>query len=327
MPEAGAGVAMVGDQAVELTTSRTPDKAGLQLAAGTGTDRWVVELRPTPVSVTQPAKAKGAPPVTKPLEAVTKDDVLHVVRGGTVVSTGSGFAPNSTVNVYLVETGALLGTITTDEHGAFTRTFVVPASTPLGARTAQVLGTSPAGAVRMLSVGIDVTAKQATAKYKRSSGKLRKKSLKELRAMVVGSGATVAEVTQYQAKSKRGKTLANKRAMTITRLMNKIGLDVDLSIEKLKVKKVPATRYSYVQIEADPTRADGKVDNTVTKRKASKQVSEFTKQAAKDQAKKQAKQDKNDDAKAKNKDAKAKKTVKPAKDGKGKTAKPAKKKR
>lgn len=315
MPGAGEGVALDGERAVELTKTRTPDSAGLQLAVGIGADRWVVELRPAPVLVTQPAKAKGAPPVTKPMQPVTNNDVLHVVRGNTVVTTGAGFAPNSTVNVYLVETGVLLGAITTDEHGSFTRTFMVPANTPLGTRTAQVLGTSPKGAVRMLSVGIDVTAQQLTARYKKNKGKLRKRSIQELRAMATGSGASVAEITQYQAKSKRGKKLANKRAATITRLMNKIGLDVDLSIEKLTVKKVPATRYSYVQIEADQTRADGKVDNTVTKRKASKPVKTATKQDAKAQAKKQAAKA---DKKAEKKPAKAKSSKKAKTDKKAK---------
>lgn len=62
-------------------------------------------------------------------------DDATLVPGQTITVTGSGYPANSEVAITLTPGGIELGTVTTDDNGAFSETFVIPATVTPGAYT------------------------------------------------------------------------------------------------------------------------------------------------------------------------------------------------
>jgi hypothetical protein len=83
-----------------------------------------------------------------------------LAQGSTVTLTGSGYAPNSTVSLYIYSTPTLLGTVTTDGSGSFSKAVTIPASLAPGAHHLVSAGLDPSGNVRYLVSA--VTVAQAT---------------------------------------------------------------------------------------------------------------------------------------------------------------------
>jgi hypothetical protein len=94
---------------------------------------------------------------------IADDGALIVVQGTTVQVSGSGFAPNSVVDVWIYSTPTQLGTVTTDAQGAFTATFDVPSSIPAGDHTIKVDGKTSAGELSTVSFGVRVLPKSQEA--------------------------------------------------------------------------------------------------------------------------------------------------------------------
>jgi len=69
------------------------------------------------------------------------------VAGGTVVVRGSGLAPHTEHEVWLLSEPVLLATVTTDADGAFEVTVTLPATTPPGEHTIRVVAPSSGAAV------------------------------------------------------------------------------------------------------------------------------------------------------------------------------------
>jgi hypothetical protein len=88
--------------------------------------------------------------------AIADDGALIVVQGTTVQVAGSGFTPNSVVDVWIYSTPTHLGTVTTDAQGAFTATFPIPATIPAGDHTIKVDGKTATGQLSTVSVGVRV---------------------------------------------------------------------------------------------------------------------------------------------------------------------------
>lgn len=93
--------------------------------------------------------------------ALDPDGNLIVVQNDSFEVSGSGFQPNSTVDVWLFSTPALLGVAEVDGDGDFTGTYQLPAGTPVGTHTLQVNGLSPAGELRTLNTGVTLQATPA----------------------------------------------------------------------------------------------------------------------------------------------------------------------
>ena len=79
---------------------------------------------------------------------------VTIQKGNTVTTKGTGFKPNSQVDIYAFSTPLYLGSAMTDDLGNFTSTLPMPAALPIGDHTFQVNGKTPDEAVRTASVPI-----------------------------------------------------------------------------------------------------------------------------------------------------------------------------
>jgi outer membrane protein OmpA-like peptidoglycan-associated protein len=82
--------------------------------------------------------------------------VKCVLRQPLAVSSGTGFQANSPVKMYILP-ATYLGTLNADASGAYSGALPVPVGVKTGAQTLQVNGFATSGAVRSLSLGIQVT--------------------------------------------------------------------------------------------------------------------------------------------------------------------------
>jgi len=83
---------------------------------------------------------------------------LTGVQGANIAATGTGFAPNSAIALYMFSKVYTLGTHTTDTDGKFTFTDPIPADLPVGLHTAQMVGYAIDGKIRSASVKIWIKA-------------------------------------------------------------------------------------------------------------------------------------------------------------------------
>ena len=79
---------------------------------------------------------------------LSADGSLAVQRDHSLTADGSGFAPKSTVDVYIYSNPIKLGTVTTDANGEFVSEFPVPDELENGLHTLQVIGYSPSGLIQ-----------------------------------------------------------------------------------------------------------------------------------------------------------------------------------
>ncbi len=79
--------------------------------------------------------------------------------GDTIAVGGTGFSPSEPVRVTLFSEPVVLGTTTADQNGLASLTFVLPASTPPGAHTIEMLGLASG---KQLSVALQVSPSSTT---------------------------------------------------------------------------------------------------------------------------------------------------------------------
>ena len=93
---------------------------------------------------------------TKFVKGNTEDSSARVVieSGNNVTTSGTGFKPNSQVDVYVYSTPTWLGAVITDEFGNFTTTLPMPTALPEGDHTFQAKGLTPDEQVRAVAVPI-----------------------------------------------------------------------------------------------------------------------------------------------------------------------------
>jgi hypothetical protein len=89
---------------------------------------------------------------------VGKALTLTGVQGANIAATGTGFAPNSAIALYMFSKVYTLGAHTTDTDGKFTFRDPVPMDIPVGLHTAQIAGYAPDGKIRTASVKILIKA-------------------------------------------------------------------------------------------------------------------------------------------------------------------------
>jgi hypothetical protein len=70
--------------------------------------------------------------------------------------SGSGFAPNTKVVIWLFSEPHELGSVITDSSGSFEGNLPLPSEIPLGDHTVQLNGLTPNGEARSVSVGVVV---------------------------------------------------------------------------------------------------------------------------------------------------------------------------
>ncbi len=95
------------------------------------------------------------------VDGVTADasagGVLQFVRSGRIKFAGNGLQPNSVVDIWLNSNPVFLGTVTTDQNGAFEAEFDIPEGVLEGEHTLTIVGVSADGEQVTTSVGIAIT--------------------------------------------------------------------------------------------------------------------------------------------------------------------------
>lgn len=161
----------------EPTSASTPTSAPLptpssapvptELRPGRGT--LVVDGQPVAVQVSPSSNARSltisGAGVTLTLAAtgpdgrpipLAPDGSLVLSRGGSVPITGSGFAPGSTVVLYLFSEPVELGEASANADGSISVSVPVPADASTGSHTIQVVGSNASGEPLALSIGLTV---------------------------------------------------------------------------------------------------------------------------------------------------------------------------
>lgn len=125
--------------AVPVTVSPTADRKGVVMTGSGFTMTFV-----------------GASSTGSPFD-IDSDGNLVLSTTGSVQVSGTGFAPNTQVKVYLFSTPTQLGTTTTNSSGAFSASFPLPSGISAGVHTVQASGYTTGNVVRTLSLGVRVT--------------------------------------------------------------------------------------------------------------------------------------------------------------------------
>lgn len=130
---------------IPVVVTENSDKTGLDL---TGRD-WSIGIDST----------------KKLVQGNTEDSSARVVieKGNTVTTNGTGFKPNTQVDVWVYSTPIWLGAVMTDDKGNFVTTLPMPTALPEGEHTFQAKGQTPEGLIRSASVPITLVPAVAKA--------------------------------------------------------------------------------------------------------------------------------------------------------------------
>ena len=135
------GFATVSGTGGERTVAISPNKAKTSLdATGNG---WRVAIGGSAGGRSQTELAGGT--------------VVRVAPGQFVRTQGAGYEPNSQVNVFMMSTPVLLGTVTANADGTFAAVLPLPESATAGTHTIQVNGFRPDNEVLSVSMAIRVS--------------------------------------------------------------------------------------------------------------------------------------------------------------------------
>jgi hypothetical protein len=135
--------------------------------AGTSYTITVTALSPSGVAgpgATGTTAAVAAPdvpasPPDTPLRLTTdKGEITTAAPGEELTVIGTGFLPYSTATVVVYSTPTVLGTVTTDGSGDFSRGVTIPPTLAAGAHTLVAYGVDPSGATHTMTLGITVAA-------------------------------------------------------------------------------------------------------------------------------------------------------------------------
>jgi len=238
----GRDLVLEGGQPVQVNTAPLPNNSGVKIG---GTD-WDVSLQTGSVAVT----GDPADPVVS----------LRLSQGGILESKGSGYLPNSQVEVYAFSSPTLLGIVQTNGNGDFDGTITVPRGFQLGGHTLQINAFTKAGKVRSVSLGVVVVSpdgKSASApvyfkKYSAKQGVAGNRTLKTLLGTVpAGSKPAATVFADIRPKaSAADKALAMKRAESVSAYLKAQGFSGTMSV---KLRTIASTG----------TWKDRRVDSTI----------------------------------------------------------------
>jgi alpha-tubulin suppressor-like RCC1 family protein/outer membrane protein OmpA-like peptidoglycan-associated protein len=169
---------------------------------------------------------------------VTSDGALILQADRTAAVEGTGFLPNSDVNLYTFSTPRFLGTVKTDAAGNFKGTVPLPTDIPPGRHTLQSNGLAPDGAVRSLSLGVLLSADKvagkartvkATVYFDALSAELTSTAKASLKELVKGRAASATRTlvlgyVQDSGLTSNNQTLSSQRAKTIAAYLRSLGL-------------------------------------------------------------------------------------------------------
>jgi outer membrane protein OmpA-like peptidoglycan-associated protein len=139
-PASGTGTVTVGGVTSTVTVTPNQSQTGLTVTA----PDWSLTLSPTTLT--------GQAPKLDPQNNV-------IIESGQYATTeGTGFMPNSEVEVYIFSTAILLGVLKTDANGNFIGSLPIPVGLEIGKHTIQVNGYSPSAEVRSANLPVVLAA-------------------------------------------------------------------------------------------------------------------------------------------------------------------------
>jgi titin len=121
------------------------------LSDGVAMDAEAVDVTPSaPPAIPQDGPPEPDGTLSAPPGATTPDP------GESITISGTGFAPNSEVTIVIYSSPQTLGTVVTDQAGAFSRAITIPPNLS-GSHTITSMGIDPDGAARVLALNVTVT--------------------------------------------------------------------------------------------------------------------------------------------------------------------------
>ncbi len=228
------GKASVFDNGVNAVSVAPPTITGSRLT--TSSAGWTVSAETTTIQSTAPFGASA---------------------GSSVAVVGSGYAPGTTVYLWLTEPSTFLAATTTDANGAFSTTVTIPAAASAGNHVLQVNGFTQGASVRSASIGLRVFAKATSPTNviltfppgKKKLDASARAAIRDLVATVPKGVRTTTIVTGEMHKSDPDtEKLARTRAKKVVAYLKKSGLAGPFDIA---VSVVPKNRDSdHVRVEA-----------------------------------------------------------------------------
>ncbi|MGY1846773.1 DUF7933 domain-containing protein [Blastococcus sp. SYSU DS1021] len=121
------------------------------------------DLAGTPASITTSVavaapQIPATPPETDLVLTTDRGLITAAAPGEEIVVIGTGFLPFSTVTIVIHSTPTVLGEVTTDENGDFTKAVVVPTSLAAGVHSLVAYGVDPDGNPHSLRMDVTVAA-------------------------------------------------------------------------------------------------------------------------------------------------------------------------
>lgn len=223
-----------------------------------------VPVTPNPqtntVSVAQPSWELNLRSLTPTGSSSSLDSSGRVVAttGLRLRSAGSGFMPNTRVNLFLVGSSAPVATLTTDSSGSFSINVPVPAGLPAGVNFFQVAGVTPDNLVRTTSIEVLVKKLRLEAKvlFRGNSAVLTSEAKRVLAGMarrlqgVYGSIAISATgFVNRTSDTSYDQRLSKERARNAVRYLRSLGVSARVSTRVFGVapeRGQPARRAELV---------------------------------------------------------------------------------
>lgn len=242
----GSSVLLVNGQPQTLTV-----KPATLTDEATGTSREPTALAIEGDGFTMTIAGLGS--TGRPL-GLTPDGALILEADRRAAVEGTGFQPNSDVELFLFSEPRYVGKVATDTAGNFKGSVPLPTDVPSGRHTLQSNGFTPDGSVRSISLGVQLEAEKtstarrpATAKttvyFASLSSVLDEAGKTKLRALVRKSGLKASKVqvvgyVQQGGSSANDKALSLDRAKAVARYLRSLGLRGAYAVNGEGVAKV-----------------------------------------------------------------------------------------
>lgn len=235
-----------------VTVKPNEDKTGIIVSS----EDWSLQIKST----------------TQFVQGTTIDTSARVVieKGNTVTTSGTGFKPNSQVDVYVYSTPTWLGAVLTDEFGNFTTTLPMPNALPEGDHTFQAQGLTPddrprAAAIPITLIPATITNKPGSMRFEvyfamngiaiSKSEKAKTVNMIKMAKAKIAAGARVTvEISGWvQPNPNPGaiKYLSTNRAKNVRDLVQSLGLKgaYTLKYPGLDKDNIPSARHASVIIK------------------------------------------------------------------------------
>jgi hypothetical protein len=256
----------------DTKTATTPAPAVILQTAGKSETITIRQNdEKTGIIVSAPDWSLAIKSTTQFVQGSVQDTAARVVieKGNTVTTSGTGFKPNSQVDVWVYSTPTWLGAVMTDQFGNFTTTLPMPASLPEGDHTFQAKGQTPESTERTAAIPITlvpaaVVNKPGSLRFevyfgmnspvvtKAETARISKLVQYAMKKIASGSKVTVEIDGWVQPNPNPGdiKYLSTHRASNTARVVRELGLQGSYTLRYPGLAKdnIPTARHASVYI-------------------------------------------------------------------------------